>query len=78
MSTPATHVQQISYNPRQAAEATGLSEHTIRRLVRENKIAARYYGSSVLVDAESLTRFYRSLPSERQIDRECAANRGVA
>lgn len=57
--------QQISYSPKQAAVATGLGESTIRRLVREGKIAARFFGSSILVDAASLDRFYHSLPSER-------------
>lgn len=57
--------QQISYSPKQAAVATGLGESTIRRLVSKGKIAARFYGTSVLVDAHSLSRFVRSLPSER-------------
>lgn len=74
MTTP-TSTEQISYSVRQASEATGISEHTLRRLVRENKIAARYCGATVLIDAESLRHFYQSLPSERQVERECAANR---
>ncbi|WP_280222068.1 helix-turn-helix domain-containing protein [Nocardia neocaledoniensis] len=75
-STPPEQLpRQISYNIRQAAEATGISESRLRALVRHGHIAARYLGSTVLVDAESLARFYRSLPSERQTGRECAANR---
>ncbi|WP_280499419.1 helix-turn-helix domain-containing protein [Nocardia cyriacigeorgica] len=74
----APQFQQISYNVKQAAEATGMSEWTIRKLVRENKLAARYNGSQILVDAESLATYYRSLPSERQVERECAANRRTA
>lgn len=66
--------KQISYSTRQALDATGLSEHTIRQLVRDGKIAARYYGSKLLIDAESLERFYRSLPSQRVVERDCAAN----
>ncbi|WP_280245534.1 helix-turn-helix domain-containing protein [Nocardia abscessus] len=69
---------QLSYSVRQAYEATGIAEYTLRKLVREGKIAARYHGASILIDAESLARFYKSLPSERQVERECAANRGVA
>ncbi|MFR9773169.1 helix-turn-helix domain-containing protein [Nocardia sp. SC052] len=65
---------QISYNVRQAAEATGIAEYTLRKLVRECKIAARYHGASILIDAKSLERYYQSLPSERQVERECAAN----
>lgn len=70
--------QQISYNTRQAAAATGLAESTLRQLVRQGKLAARYHGATVLIDAADLARYFRSLPSERQVDRECAANRGAA
>lgn len=69
--------QQISYNVKQASAATGLSEHTIRREIRENRLAARYNGSQILIEAESLARFVRSLPSERQVHRECAANESL-
>ncbi|MFF0546902.1 helix-turn-helix domain-containing protein [Nocardia thailandica] len=70
--------RQISYNTRTASEATGIAESTLRKLVREGKIAARYLGATILIDAADLARFYRSLPSERQVDVECAANRGRA
>lgn len=70
--------KQISYNVRQAFEASGIAESTLRRLVREGRIAARYMGSTILIDAASLARYYRSLPSERQVEREVAANRGRA
>ncbi|WP_040815095.1 helix-turn-helix domain-containing protein [Nocardia concava] len=66
---------QISYNTKQAADATGIAESTIRQLVRKGQIACRYLGSTLLIDAEDLQRFYRNLPSEKQVDRECAANR---
>lgn len=69
---------QISYNTKQAAEVTGIAESTIRQLVRKGSIACRYLGATLLIDAEDLQRFYRNLPSERQVDRECAANRGAA
>ncbi|WP_158607951.1 helix-turn-helix domain-containing protein [Nocardia panacis] len=69
---------QISYSVKQAAAATGMSEWTIRDLVRRNRLAARYAGSQILVDAESLASYYNSLPSERQVERECAANRRSA
>lgn len=70
--------RQISYNTRQAAAATGIAESTLRKLVREGHIAARYHGSAILIDAEDLHRYYRSLPSEKQVHVECAANRGAA
>jgi excisionase family DNA binding protein len=69
---------QISYSVRQAYEATGIAEWTLRRLVRENKIPARYLGATILIDAEALKRFFQSLPSERQVEREVAANRGLS
>ncbi|WP_433734871.1 helix-turn-helix domain-containing protein (plasmid) [Nocardia sp. CA-129566] len=74
-SDDSERIQQISYSVAQAHTATGLSESTLRRLVREGQIAARYYGAKILIDAESLRRYYESLPSERQVDRDCAANR---
>lgn len=66
--------QQISYNVKQASAATGLSEYTIRRAIRENDLAARYNGSQIIIEAESLVLYVRSLPSERQVHRDCAAN----
>lgn len=68
--------KQISYSVKQAHEATGISEHRLRQLVREHKLAARYLGATVLIDAQSLARYYEQLPSERQVERECAANGG--
>lgn len=70
-------LQQISYNVRQAHDATGIGESTLRQLVRKGHIAARYLGSSILIDADDLLRYYNSLPSERQVDRDVAANRGA-
>lgn len=74
----ADQPQQISYSVKQAADATGIGESTLRRLIREGRLAARYMGSTILIDAPSLDRFYRALPSERQVDREVAAHRGDA
>jgi hypothetical protein len=71
--------QQISYNVKQASAATGLSDYAIRHAIREGKLAARYLGDKILIEAESLVLFIRSLPSERQVHRDCAATeRGVA
>lgn len=70
--------RQISYSVRQASEATGIAESTIRQLVREGHLAARYLGSKILVDAASLWRYYQSLPSERPAERDTALNKGVA
>ena len=80
MNAPTAELkpQQISYSVQQAAVAVGISEASIRSLVRKGHLAARYYGSKVLVDAESLARWYNALPSEVQVYREVAANRGAA
>ncbi|WP_433597900.1 helix-turn-helix domain-containing protein [Nocardia sp. CA-135953] len=75
--TQAT-LRPLAYTPAQATQIVPIAESSVRRLVREGKLAARYYGSAVLIDAVSLESFWRSLPSERQVDRECAANRRAA
>ncbi|WP_024801159.1 helix-turn-helix domain-containing protein [Nocardia sp. BMG51109] len=69
--------QQISYNIRQAHQVTGIGESTLRRLVRQGLLAARYLNSTILIDAEDLERFSRSLPSEKQVLRDVAANRSL-
>jgi hypothetical protein len=74
MESTTSVPQQISYNVKQASIATGLSEYTIRLAVRENRLAARYNNSQIIIEAESLVLFVRSLPSERQVHRDCAAN----
>lgn len=71
-------LQQISYNVRQAHLVTGIGESTLRKLVREGRLAARYLGTTVLIDAEDLMRFFASLPSEKQVDHDVAANREIA
>lgn len=71
--------QQISYNLRQAAAATGLGESTLREIIRKAILPARHHGATPLIPADALAAFYRSLPSERQVDRsDVAANRKVA
>lgn len=70
--------QQISYSVAQAHAATWISEWSLRKLVRDGHLAARYMGSTVLIDAADLARYVRSLPSERVAERDCAANRGIA
>lgn len=75
MTAPEPQPEQISYSVKTASIATGISESRIRRLVREGYLAARYLGESVLIDAESLRRMYASLPSEKQVERDVAANR---
>lgn len=68
--------RQISYSVKLAARASGMSEHRIRQLVREHKLAARYDGATVLIVARSLDAYIEQLPSTRQVERVCAANGG--
>lgn len=76
-SAGTVDLHKISYSVQQAHEATGIAESTLRQLVRHGHLAARYLGSKILIDADDLVRYYRSLPSERQVEREVAANRGA-
>ena len=55
----------ISYDYEGAAAAIGVSASKIRTAVRENKIAARYWGKDVLILHDELVRFVESLPEER-------------
>ncbi|WP_327100039.1 hypothetical protein OIE68_15440 [Nocardia vinacea] len=57
------------------SDLIGISIPSVSREIRAGRLAARYYGATVLVDYESVERFWRSLPSEKVVDRECAANR---
>ena len=61
--------QPLCYTPRAAADAVGLSESTIRTLIRENTLPAKYYGSgprkTVLIRAADLQAWVDSLPDER-------------
>ncbi|WP_280331536.1 helix-turn-helix domain-containing protein [Nocardia wallacei] len=69
-------LEPIAFSPRQIVEMVGVSDSTVRRWVRGKCFTVRYAGSSVLIDAASFREFYESLPTEKQVERECAANRG--
>lgn len=55
----------IAYDYEGAAAATGVAVSKIRTAVRENLIAARYWGKDVLIPHDELVRFVESLPEER-------------
>ncbi len=58
MSTTAT-ADLVSVRPRRAAEITGLSEGTIRRLVRTGRLESRRVDSAVLIPVEAIHRLLR-------------------
>ncbi|WP_426319953.1 hypothetical protein [Microbacterium sp. E-13] len=55
----------IAYNYEGAAEQFGVAVSKIRTAVRENQIAAKYWGKDVLIPHAELERFLESLPEER-------------
>jgi hypothetical protein len=55
----------IAYDYQGAADATGVSVFKIKTAVRENRIAAKYWGKDVLIPHDELVRFVESLPEER-------------
>lgn len=78
---PETVVEEIdtkpyAYSVRAALDAFSfLSESELRKLIREDKIAVRYKGRTIVVLGDSLRRYVDSLPTERQVHIECAAQR---
>lgn len=56
----------VAYSKRDAARASGLSEQSISKAMREGLIEARWYGRKPLITAASLIAFLESLPTERQ------------
>ena len=67
---PATpsNSQQVPFTDTVSGTAkrfAGLSEWTVRRLIGEGKIQARYHGRRVLVIQQSVADYVESLPNER-------------
>ena len=56
----------IAYSLQSAAEAVGLSIDTIKREVKANNLAVRYYGRKPLIPATALEKWFNALPSVRQ------------
>lgn len=59
----------LAYTVKQAAAAVGLSESSIRQLIRENTLPARYYGNgtrkTLRIRVPDLEAWLNSLPDEQ-------------
>ena len=58
-------VYEISFSIRQAADATGLSEATIRLEINKNNLPAKRYGSRILIRRVDLEAWIEWLESAR-------------
>lgn len=56
----------VSFSVKGAAEATGLSEKSIRIAVKMNYLPARYYGSKTLILANDLYNWVDDLPDVKR------------
>ena len=59
----------ISYSIREAADAVGVSEWTIRRWVEDGRLTPRYVGQGhkVLIFADELRAVVAALPTDRPV-----------
>ena len=59
----------VSYSVAGAAAATGLAPRTIRRLIADGDLPARYYGKgatrTALIPAASLAAWFQALPETK-------------
>lgn len=55
----------LAYTYEEAAEAVGVSVRTIRRLVHDGDLAAKYPTSKPVIPASELEAWFESLSSER-------------
>lgn len=55
----------LSYTITAAANAVGLSEDSIRRLIANSDLPVKFYGRRPLIPAAALASWFASLPSER-------------
>ena len=55
----------IAYDYEGAAAQLSVTVDKIKKLVRDNDIAARYFGRNVLIEHDELVRFVATLPTER-------------
>jgi len=55
-------VDKLAYSAKQVAAMTGLSRSTVYELIAAGNLSALRVGRRVLVTAESLDRWFKSLP----------------
>lgn len=64
MSTPVFSV--VSYSLTGAAEATGLSERTLDRVIAAGDLPVRFFGSKKLIKVDDLYEWVDSLPDAKK------------
>ncbi len=57
-------IPKVSYTVQEAAEATGVSDRTIRRAIQSGHLIAIYPTTRPLIPAEELREWLASMPSE--------------
>jgi excisionase family DNA binding protein len=55
----------VALSPAAAAKALGVSRQSIYNLLAAGKISARKFGTRTLVDADSVRRYFATLPAFR-------------
>jgi excisionase family DNA binding protein len=55
-------MEKRGYNKTEAAEYLGISEWVLDKEVRDNRIAAKKRGTTVLFDVAELDRYFNDLP----------------
>ena len=59
-------MQKLAYSIEEAAEATSYSTDTIRKAIRNNDLAVKYYNTKPIILASELQAWAEALPSEPQ------------
>jgi excisionase family DNA binding protein len=65
-------MQEISLTIADAVQRTGISRTTLYRLFRQRKLSPRRAGTRILILADELDAYVRSLPAASSTDREAA------
>lgn len=63
MST-VVHLTAVSYELAGAAAATGLSDRTIRKAIKDGDLTAHYLGTKPVITVADLADWIESLPTE--------------
>lgn len=61
-----TDVERVAFSIREAAEAVGLSESTVRKAYREGQITAHFPTNNPTILRDDLVAWIKRAPTERQ------------
>ena len=61
-AVPNAPIVKLAYSAQEAAAACGVSDDTIRNLIRSSHIAAKKVGTKYLIPADELKAWFESLP----------------